>query len=147
MDAVTPSAPKHKPVGWSALHMLANRMDPWRQRGRLAQTLLDRRADPMRLTARHTTPLHTAAATNGADVADVLLAHPDIDVNFENKDNKTPWDVQSKYEMKVKIENAEGRPGKKKTGKSSRDEVNARQRGGPAPQSRVDRARTWRESL
>ena len=146
MDALTPSAPKHKPVGWSALHMLANRADPWRQRGRFAQALLDRRADPMRLTARLTTPLHTAAATNAEDVADVLLAHPGVDANAENKDNKTPWDVQSKYEMKVKIEQAEGRPGKKKTGKSARDEANARQRGGPASQSRVNRARDWRDS-
>ena len=144
MDAVTPGAPQHMPVGWSALHMLANRPDPWNARGRLAQTLLNKRADPMRLTARMTTPLHTAAATCNFDVVDVLLSQG-VDVNAKNKDNKTPWDVQSKKEMRMKLEAHGGEPSDNPTGKSSRDEVNARARGW-ASTSRQTRARNWREN-
>ena len=115
LDSLTTDAPEHKPIGWSALHMLANRPDRWDHRGELAQLLLDKSANPMRLTAsRQATPLHTAAETCNFAVAEVLLRHPDVHVNAINKDNQQPWDCASNMQMQNLLE-AEG-------GVSSRDD-------------------------
>ena len=145
LDAVTPGGPQHKPVGWSALHMLANRPDKWGARGRLAKALLDSKADPMRLTARETTPLHTAAATNNRSVAEVLLGHG-VDVDAKNKDRRTPLDVQSNKAMKALLKEFGAEPSDNPTGKSSRDEAHARPRGVGASASRQERSRSWREA-
>ena len=91
LDLLTPEAPPFKPKGSSALHLLANRPDPWNKRPELVQLLLDKRADPMQLTARRAaTPLHMAAGTANLEVARVLLNHPVAEVNAKNKDNKHP---------------------------------------------------------
>ena len=92
MDLPTPAG---KPEGWTPLHLLANR--PGKKRGELAQLLLDKRADPMRLTGRMATPLHSAAGTCNFEVARVLLEHPDIDVNAKNKDNKRRTRTTSRW--------------------------------------------------
>ena len=125
------------------MHMLANRSDPWGQRGELAQLLLDKGADPMRLTARQATPLHSAAGTANFEVAKVLLRHPGVKVNAKNKDNKHPWDCsETNKKMQELLEAAGGEESRDKTGKSSRDEWNSR---GGTSKSRMDRAEKWRE--
>ncbi|MFY7871008.1 MAG: hypothetical protein ACOVQL_01345, partial [Limnohabitans sp.] len=90
LDAETGEAPRstHLPIGWTALHLLANGREYGRQRGQMAQRLLDMHANPMTLTARLTSPLHTAAGTGNIDVLKALLLHPGTDVNWKNKDNK-----------------------------------------------------------
>ena len=143
LDSLTAAAPEFKPTGWSALHMLAFRPDPWDQRGELAQLLLDHSADPMRLTDRQATPLHTAAGTANFAVAEVLLRHPGVKVNAKNKDNKHPWDcAESNKKMQELLEAAGGEESQDKTGKSSRDEWNSR---GGTSKSRMARAEKWRE--
>ena len=145
LDLLTPEAPAYKPKGWSALHLLANRPDPWNKRPELVQLLLDKRADPMRLTARRATPLHTAAGTANHEVARVLLNHPRAEVNAKNKDNKHPWDCASHNRtMRQLLEEYHGVESRNKTGGSSRDEPNAR-RVGNASAKRQERAQQWRE--
>ena len=103
------------------MHMLASRPDRWDQRGELAQLLLDKSADPMRLTARQATPLHTAAGTCNFAVAKVLLSHPDVKVNAKNKDNKHPWDwASSNAAMRELLEKKGGVESPNKTGGSRR---------------------------
>ena len=75
------------------MHLLANGTEYGRQRGQMAQRLLEMQANPMTLTARLASPLHTAAGTGNYDVAHALLLHPGMDVNWKNKDNKTPYDT------------------------------------------------------
>ena len=145
LNAVTPRGPQHSPVGWSALHMLANRPDKFGARGRLAVALLASKADAMQLTARGTTPLHTAAATNNRSVAEVLLGYG-VDVNAKNKDRRTPLDVQSNKTMKALLKKFGAEPSDNPTGKSSRDEAQARPRGVGASASRQERSRSWREA-
>jgi len=143
LDLLTPDAPQFRPTGWSALHLLANRPDPWKQRAELAQLLLNKSADPMRLTARRGTPLHTAAGTANFEVAKVLVNHPGTEVNAKNKDNKHPWDcARHNATMRQLLEAYGGIESGDKTGGSSRDEVNAR-RGGPSSK-RLERAQQWR---
>ena len=111
LDALTTNAPEHKPIGRSALHMLANRPDPPGQRGELAQLLLEKNANPMRLTpSRQTTPLHMAAETCNVAVAEVLLRHDDVHVNAINKDNQVPLDCASNMQMQNLLEAEGGRP-------------------------------------
>ena len=92
---VTPNAPEFKPIGWTALHLLANERSPTvalcEKRAELAQLMLDKRANPMPPNARGTTPLHTAAATSNVHVAEVLLKQLGVEVIAKNKDNKHPW--------------------------------------------------------
>ena len=143
LNLLTPDAPQFKPKGWTALHLLANRPDSWGRRGELAQLLLNKRADPMRLTARSATPLHTAAGTSNFCVAQVLLDHRDTQVNAKNKDNKHPWDCVSNATMRKLLERYGGAESDNKTGGSSRDEPNARSRFGRPSQKRMERAQNW----
>jgi hypothetical protein len=146
LDAVTGEAPRsaHLPIGWAALHLLANGKEYGRQRGQMAQRLLDMHANPMTLTARLTSPLHTAAGTGNIDVLKVLLLHPGTDVNWKNKDNKTPYDTASSNRACRKlIEDAGGIASSDLTGKTARDEPNARKRGAPPSDLRWLRAAQW----
>ena len=144
LDLLTPAAPQYRPVGWTAFHLLASRPDRLGRRGELVQLLLDRRADPMRLTARMSTPLHTAAGTYNFDVVQVLLRHPDIQVNAKNKDHKTAFDcAASNSNMLRLLGSFVGEPSVDKTGTSSRDEPNAR---AGASASRRERLKKWRDS-
>ena len=148
LDAVTGEAPRseHLPQGWTALHILAN--GPGMQRGRMAQRLLELKANPMPLTARGATPLHTAAGTGNHEVAKVLLLAPGLNVNLKNKDNKTPYDVAtSNKTMLDLVANAGGLPSLDRTGTSARHEPNARKRGGPVSEARRKRAAEWRSVL
>ena len=145
LDAVTGEAPEseHLPQGWTALHLLASGRGM--QRGRMAERLLELKANPMPLTARGATPLHTAAATGNHEVAQVLLLIPGVNVNLKNKDNKTPYDVAtSNRTMLSLVANAGGLPSPNLTGASSRDEPNARPRGEGASEARRKRAADWR---
>ena len=124
------------------MHLLANRPDPWNKRPELTQLLLDKRADPMRLTARRAaTPLHMAAGTANLEVARVLLNHPGAEVNAKNKDNKHPLDCASHRSMRQLLEEYHGVKSPDQTGGSSKDEPNAR-RG--ASTKRLERAQLWR---
>ena len=99
----------------------------------------------MQRTARGATPLHTAAATGNFEVVEVLLRFPGVDVNAKNKDNKTPYDVaSSNRKMQNMIARSGGLAASNQTGFGSRDEANARQRGGPASEARMRRAAEWR---
>ena len=147
LDAVTGKAPveMHLPEGWTALHLLANGSENGRQRGQMAQRLLEMKANPMTLTPRLATPLHTAAGTGNQDVAEVLLQAPDVDVNWKNKNNKTPYDTASSNKvLRSLIASAGGIPSDDPTGQSARDEPNARKKGGLASEARQQRAALWR---
>ena len=110
----------------------------------MAQRLLDMHANPMTLTARLTSPLHTAAGTGNIDVLKALLLHPGTDVNWKNKDNKTPYDTASSNRACRKlIEDAGGIASSDLTGKTARDEPNARKRGAPPSDLRWQRAALW----
>ena len=82
------------------MHLSACRPDRWGRRGELVQLLLDRRADPIRFTARMSMPLHTAAGTYNFDVVQALLRHPDIQVTAKNKDNKTTTNTKTQTSKK-----------------------------------------------
>ena len=153
LNLVTPTAPEFKPIGWTALHLLANERSPTvalcKKRAELAQLILDKRANPMTTNARGTTPLHTAAATSNLQVAEVLLKHPGVNVNAKNKDNKHPWDCCTNWTIRELVENHGGIASPNKTGTSSRDEPHRRGKPRPYSQSgtkRSERARKWRES-
>ena len=89
--------------------------------------------------------MHTAAGTTNLAVAEVLATCRGVDVNAQNKDNKTPYDVASSNTMMQKcIADAGGGPSPNPSGGSSRDEPNARKRGGPASDARRLRAAQWR---
>ena len=123
------------------MHLLANRPDLGGKRAVLTKLLLEKRADPMRLTAREATPLHMAAGTANAPVAEILLRHPGVDVNAKNKDGKHPWDcAASNRTLQNLIQVHGGVESRTKTGTSSRDEPNAR-KGQSA--SRPRRAVQW----
>jgi hypothetical protein len=146
LDAETGEAPRstHLPIGWTALHLLANGREYGRQRGQMAQRLLDMHANPMTLTARLTSPLHTAAGTGNIDVTKALLLHPGTDVNWKNKDNKTPYDTAcSNRACRKLIEDAGGIASSDLTGQTARDEPNARKRGAPPSDLRWLRAAQW----
>ena len=147
LDAWTGEAPSelHLPSQWSALHILANRSDRWKRRGQMVKTLVAMRADPMRLSARSSTPLHMAAGTANFDVAQCLLLQPDVDVNAMNKDSKTPYDTgRSNAIMRDMLWNAGSRTSPFPTGLSGRDDQHGRRRGGGASESRQKRAAQWR---
>ena len=146
LDATTISAPRHRPKGYTALHLLAARPDPFGNRPRLAESLLQKRADPMRLTDREGTALHTAAGSVNKGVVDVLLAYMDeAGINHLNKDGKTAWDCAAKSNrgLAQTIHDAKGRGSTEKTGTSSRDEPNSRRRFMPSA-SRRERAAKFR---
>ena len=150
LDMVTPDAGEFRPIGWTAMHMLANQRSPTvglcKKRAELAQSLLDKRADPMPLNSRGTTPLHTAAATSNIEVAEVLLKHPGVKVNVKNKDNKHPMDCCTNARIRKLVEKHGGCESPDKKGTSSKDEEHRRGKPKPwAKTSRSERARKWRE--
>ena len=73
------------------------------------------------------------------------MRFPGVGVNAKNKDNKTPYDVaSSNRNMQSIIARSGGLASSNQTGFGSRDEANARQRGGPASEARMRRAAEWR---
>ena len=99
----------------------------------------------MALNAKSSTPLHMAAGAANHVVANVLLGIPSVDVNAKNRYNKTPYDVAtSNREMLNMVKRDGGLPSDDWTGESSRDETNARARGGLASEARLKRAADWR---
>ena len=144
LDLLTTDAPQHKPTGWSALHLLANRPDRGGKRAELTTLMLEKGADPNRLTARQATPLHTAAGTANAPVAEILLRHPGVDVNAKNKDGKHPWDCAASNRMLQNIiQQHGGVESPNKTGASSKDEPNARKGQSASRLKRAERWTTW----
>ena len=78
-------------------------------------------------------------------VAQVLLQAPDVDVNWKNKNNKTPYDMASSNKaLRNLIASVGGIPSRDPTGQTARDEPNARTRGGLASEARRKRAAEWR---
>jgi hypothetical protein len=109
-----------------------------------ATRLLEMQANPMTLTPRLASPLHTAAGTGNHDVAHALLLAPGMDVNWKNKDNKTPYDTAcSNRALRKLIESFGGIPSLDPTGQTARDEPNARKRGAPPSEARQQRAALW----
>ena len=139
-------AHEHLPVGWTALHLLANGSENGIQRAPMVRRFVEMRANPMECTARGATPLHTAAGTVSHEVARVLLAMPGVNVNAKNNNNKTPFDMaSSNKKMQALIAEAGGRPSPDATGASSRDEPNSRARGGHTSDARRQRAAAWQQ--
>ena len=111
----------------------------------MVRRLLQMKANPMAPTSRGATPLHTAAGTGNQDVAQVLLQAPDVDVNWKNKNNKTPYDTAcSNKVLRRLIASAGGIPSDDPTGQTARDEPNARKKGGLASEARQQRVALWR---
>ena len=92
--------------------------------------------------------MHTAAGTGNHDVAQLLLLTPGVNVNAKNKNNKTPYDMAvSNKSMRQLIKAAGGFPSPDATGKTGKDEPNARLRTGDASEARRKRAAEWRAGL
>jgi hypothetical protein len=148
LDRVTGAAPceKHLPHGWTALHLLANGRGM--HRAPMVRRRLELKANPIPLTDRGATPLHTAAGTGNHDVAQLLLRTPGVNVNAKNKNNKTPYDMAvSNKSMRQLIQAAGGFSSPDATGKTGKDEPNTRARAGEASQARRKRAADWRAGL
>jgi hypothetical protein len=142
VNAPTGQTSEHLPQGWTALHLLAN--GPGLQHGQMVTRFLELKANPMLQTGRGATVLHTAAGTANHEVVRVLLASGLVDVNAQNKHNRTPYDMATSNRTTLQlIAQAGGAPSPNPTG-AGRDEPNSRRRGAPASEARLKRAANWR---